>query len=74
MRDRPAFKLNGLFLVHNFYLTAISGALLALFVQQLVPTLWNQGLYDTICGGGGWTNELNTLYYVRHLESYQGLR
>ena len=64
MRNRPAFKLNGLFLVHNFYLTAISGGLLALFVQQLVPTLWNQGLYDSICGAGGWTNELNTLYYV----------
>ncbi|MCJ1233114.1 hypothetical protein MMC14_001069 [Varicellaria rhodocarpa] len=70
MRDRPAFKLNGLFLVHNFYLTAISGALLALFVQQLVPTLWNQGLYDSICGGGGWTNQLNTLYYLNYLTKY----
>src|ERR1700761_746836 len=32
MRGRTALKLNGLFMVHNFYLTAISGVLLALFL------------------------------------------
>ena len=65
MRNRPAFKLNDLFLIHNFYLTAVSGSLLALFIEQLVPSLWNRGVYDAICGGSGWTKELTTLYYVR---------
>ena len=64
MRSRPAFKLNNLFLIHNFYLTAVSAILLALFVEQLVPTVWNQGIYDGICGAGGWTKQLETLYYV----------
>lgn len=64
MRNRPAFKLNDLFLIHNFYLTAISGGLLVLFVEQLVPTLWRHGLFHTICGDGGWTGPLVTLYYV----------
>ena len=64
MRSRPAFKLNDLFLIHNFYLTAVSGSLLALFIEQLVPSLWNYGVYDAICGGSGWTKELTTLYYV----------
>lgn len=64
MRDRPAFKLNDAFLLHNFCLTAISGALLALFLEQLVPTLWNYGVFHTICGAGGWTPQLTTLYYV----------
>ena len=64
MRNRPAFKLHNSFLVHNFYLTAISGGLLVLFIEQLVPTLWKDGLFDTICGGGGWTVSLVTLYYV----------
>jgi fatty acid elongase 3 len=64
MRTRPAYKLNDLFLIHNFYLTVISGALLALFVEQLIPSIWNYGVFDAICGGSGWTKELTTLYYV----------
>lgn len=64
MKSRPAFKLNDLFLIHNLYLTAISGALLILFVEQLGPTLWKDGVYSAICGDGGWTRPLVTLYYV----------
>jgi hypothetical protein len=65
MRNRPAFKLNGPFKVHNLYLTAISGILLALFVEQLVPEVYNNGLFHAICHtDGGWTNKLVILYYV----------
>jgi fatty acid elongase 3 len=39
MRNREPFKLKGLFLIHNLYLTLISGALLALFIEQLLPTV-----------------------------------
>ncbi|KAG7125566.1 Elongation of fatty acids protein 2 like [Verticillium longisporum] len=39
MRNREPFKLKTLFLIHNFYLTAISGILLVLFVEQLLPTV-----------------------------------
>lgn len=70
MRNRPAFKLNTLFIIHNCYLTAISGGLLVLFIQQLVPTLWSNGLFDNICGGSGWTRPLNTLYYLNYLTKY----
>lgn len=66
MRKRPAFKLNTLFMIHNFYLTAISAILLALFVEQLVPTIYKNGLFFAICErDGGWTPSLVTLYYVR---------
>jgi fatty acid elongase 3 len=64
MRDREPFKLNGLFKIHNFMLTAISGALLVLFAEQLIPSLWRGGLYENICGGSGWTQPLVVLYYV----------
>jgi fatty acid elongase 3 len=64
MRNRPAYKLNGLFMAHNFCLTAISGTLLVLFAEQLIPTLWRGGLYENICGASGWTSSLVTLYYV----------
>lgn len=66
MRNREPFKLNGLFKIHNFYLTVISGVLLALFAEQLIPTVVRGGLFNAICTHeGGWTNQLVILYYVR---------
>lgn len=66
MRNRPAFKLKGPFIVHNFYLTAISGTLLALLLEQLIPEIARNGIFHAICHPeGGWTNKLVMLYYVR---------
>lgn len=68
MRNRPAFVLNGPFMVHNLYLTLISGGLLALFIEQLLPTLVNGGVFNAICSyQGGWTKPLVTLYYVSRM-------
>lgn len=65
MRNREPFKLKTLFLIHNFYLTAISGILLALFIEQLVPTVARKGIFYAICDvNGGWTQPLVVLYYV----------
>lgn len=65
MRGREPFKLNGLFKIHNFYLTAISGVLLALFLEQLIPTIVRGGIFHAICEyEGGWTDKLVILYYV----------
>ncbi len=67
MKNRPAYKINGLFKIHNLYLTIISGVLLALFIEQLLPTVWRHGIFYAICDrNGGWTKPLVTLYYVRH--------
>jgi fatty acid elongase 3 len=62
-------------MAHNFVLTAISGALLVLFAEQLIPTLWRHGLYENICGASGWTQPLVVLYYVSlsTLERYSAL-
>lgn len=69
MKNRPAFKLNLPFMIHNFYLTSISAILLALFIEQLVPTLANHGLFYTICDvKGGWTPPLVILYYVSRVQ------
>jgi fatty acid elongase 3 len=66
MRGREPFKLNFLFKVHNFYLTAISGILLALFAEQLIPTVARHGVFFAVCDHqGGWTDKLVILYYVR---------
>ena len=66
MKGRKAFNLNWLFLVHNFYLTAISGILLVLFIEQLLGTVVKNGIFFAVCDHkGGWTKELVVLYYVR---------
>ena len=66
MKGRKPFNLNSLFLVHNFYLTAISGILLVLFIEQLLGTVVKNGVFFAICDHkGGWTKELVVLYYVR---------
>ncbi|CAG8981636.1 hypothetical protein HYALB_00013716 [Hymenoscyphus albidus] len=71
MKNRAAFKLNLPFMIHNFYLTTISAVLLALFVEQLVPTLANHGLFYAICDvKGGWTPPLVILYYLNYLTKY----
>ncbi|KAL4760354.1 elongation of very long chain fatty acids protein [Aspergillus foveolatus] len=71
MRNRPAFKLNTLFMIHNFVLTVVSAILLALFVEQLVPTIWNHGIFYSICDHrGGWTQPLIVLYYLNYLNKY----
>ncbi|KAG5923780.1 hypothetical protein E4U42_004826 [Claviceps africana] len=71
MRNREPFKLKALFLVHNFYLTAISGILLVLFIEQLVPELYHNGVFHAICHhDGGWTQRLVVLYYLNYLTKY----
>ncbi|KAK8061444.1 hypothetical protein PG994_007810 [Apiospora phragmitis] len=70
MRNRQPLKLNGLFKIHNLFLTLLSGGLLVLFIEQLAPQLWRDGLYENICGADGWTKPLVTLYYLNYLTKY----
>ncbi|KAL3472519.1 GNS1/SUR4 family-domain-containing protein [Aspergillus californicus] len=71
MKNREAFKFNTLFKIHNFVLTTVSATLLALFVEQLVPTLTRNGVFHTICDhSGGWTQPLIVLYYLNYLTKY----
>jgi len=70
MRNREPFKLANLFIIHNLYLTVISGALLVLYLEQLIPSLWNYGFYNNICGSPGWTQPLVLLYYLNYLTKY----
>ncbi|KAK1988606.1 GNS1/SUR4 family protein [Colletotrichum cereale] len=73
MRNRKPMELNTLFKIHNLFLSLLSGALLVLFVEQLVPSLWRGGLYENICGVSGWTQPLVLLYYINYLTKYYEL-
>ncbi|KAI0593062.1 putative fatty acid elongase [Biscogniauxia sp. FL1348] len=71
MRNREPFKLKALFLIHNFYLTAISAILLALFIEQVLPTVVRRGIFFAICDhDGGWTQPMVVLYYLNYLTKY----
>ncbi|KAK5462418.1 Fatty acyl-CoA elongase/Polyunsaturated fatty acid specific elongation enzyme [Exophiala xenobiotica] len=71
MKHRQPFVLNGPFMVHNLYLTLISGGLLALFIEQLLPELARNGIFHAICShNGGWTDRLVMLYYMNYLTKY----
>lgn len=66
MRNRQPFKLRTPFLIHNFVLTAVSAILLALYIEELLPTVVRNGIFHAIChADGGWTQHLVVLYYVR---------
>ncbi|KAF8979551.1 hypothetical protein BGZ46_005286 [Entomortierella lignicola] len=70
MKTQEAFKLKHLFILHNFLLTAASGALLLLFIENLVPILARNGLLYSICNEGAWTQRLELLYYLNYLVKY----
>ena len=70
MKNRPAYKLNGIFMMHNLGLTIISAGLLSLFIEQLLPTVWRNGVFFAICDHrGGWTKQLVILYYVSSIDT-----
>ncbi|KAF2448610.1 GNS1/SUR4 membrane protein [Karstenula rhodostoma CBS 690.94] len=71
MRGREAFKLNFLFKLHNFYLTAISAILLGLFLEQIIPTVARHGIFFAVCDhAGGWTDKMVILYYLNYLTKF----
>ena len=51
-------------------MTVASGALLALFIENLVPVLARHGLLYAICDDGAWTQRLELLYYLNYLVKY----
>lgn len=55
------------FQIHNILLTLVSGALLALLFEQLLPQLYHHGLYWTICSEKAWTPQLELIYYLNYL-------
>ncbi|KAG8906107.1 hypothetical protein FRB99_007568 [Tulasnella sp. 403] len=70
MRDRAPLKLNTLFQLHNLILTTGSGLLLAVMLEEIVPIVWNNGLFYGICGYGAWTPRLEFFYIINYYFKY----
>lgn len=70
MTNVPAFKLKIPFMIHNVLLTLVSGALLALMIEQIFPIIYRQGFLAAICAQTSWTQPLELLYYLNYLVKY----
>lgn len=55
MRDRQPMKLTGPFQAHNIFLTGISGLLLVLIAEDILPVLFKEGFFNAICSPRSWT-------------------
>lgn len=70
LKGRKPFQLNGLFQLHNLFLTSISLMILVLMIEQLVPMIVHNGLYYAICNVGAWTQPMVTLYYMNYIVKF----
>lgn len=62
----PALYLKYPFLIHNILLSAGSGWLLALMLEEIVPIFRRNGAFYSICGAGAWTMRLETFYIINY--------
>ncbi|CAG7853842.1 Putative elongation of fatty acids protein 1 {ECO:0000250/UniProtKB:P40319} {ECO:0000250/UniProtKB:P40319}; AltName: Full=3-keto acyl-CoA synthase SPAC1B2.03c {ECO:0000250/UniProtKB:P40319}; AltName: Full=Very-long-chain 3-oxoacyl-CoA synthase 1 {ECO:0000250/UniProtKB:P40319} [Serendipita indica DSM 11827] len=69
-KTREPQKLNTLFQIHNFLLSAGSGLLLVLMLEEILPIMWKHGVFYAICGEGAWTERLEFYYLINYYFKY----
>ncbi|CAG8550769.1 11011_t:CDS:2, partial [Scutellospora calospora] len=70
LSNSPVIRLNIIFQIHNFLLTVSSAILLILFIEQLFPIYWRNGIFYSVCSKDAWTQRLELLYYLNYLVKY----
>ncbi|KAJ3008007.1 hypothetical protein HKX48_008822 [Thoreauomyces humboldtii] len=59
-----------IFFLHNALLSAASLVLLVLFLELLVPMIWNNGPLWAICDQAAYSPRMEFLYYINYLIKY----
>lgn len=70
MRSREPMKLTFLFQLHNILLSLGSFVLLLLIGEEIIPIMYNRGLFHSICGYDAWTPKLEVYYMINYYIKY----
>lgn len=54
-KDKAPKKLNTLFQIHNVLLSSVSGLLLVLIAEEILPKMWKHGVFYAFCSPDAWT-------------------
>lgn len=70
MKNKQPHKLTPLFQTHNVILSSGSLLLLLLMLEEIVPILWNQGVFNALCAEESWTPRMEFYYMVNYYFKY----
>ncbi|KAK7061940.1 elongation of fatty acids protein [Favolaschia claudopus] len=70
MKSRPPQRLNTLFRAHNAILSSGSLLLLVLLLEEIVPIIWRDGFFASICAELSWTPRMEFYYMVNYYFKY----
>lgn len=73
LRNVRPIRLETLFKAHNFLLTFLSGVLLVLLVEQVLPQVLQHGIFYAICSSKMWTSRTVLLFYLNYLTKFYEL-
>ncbi|KAF9526483.1 fatty acid elongase [Crepidotus variabilis] len=69
-KNGQPYKLTTLFQIHNVFLSAGSLLLLALMLEEILPIMWNHGLFYALCEEPAWTSRLEFYYMINYAFKY----
>ncbi|TFL06547.1 elongase of fatty acids ELO [Pterulicium gracile] len=70
MKNKSPLKLTLLFQAHNVFLSAGSLLLLVLMIEEVVPMVWNRGVFSAMCGEESWNNRMEFYYMINYSFKY----
>ncbi|KAL0951189.1 hypothetical protein HGRIS_007917 [Hohenbuehelia grisea] len=70
MKGQKPLKLTLLFQIHNVFLSAGSALLLALMLEEILPILWQKGVFAAMCAEESWTPRMEFYYMINYSFKY----
>jgi fatty acid elongase 3 len=70
MQNQKPHKLTFLFQAHNLFLSSGSLLLLVLMLEEMLPRIWQNGVYHTLCHQESWTTRMEFYYMINYSFKY----
>jgi fatty acid elongase 3 len=65
MKSRPPQNLNTAFRAHNVFLSVGSLILLVLIMEEILPIMWRDGIFNAMCAVPSWTTVSEMVHRIR---------